>query len=242
MKKYTKCIPISNGKDIIIEADSESELYNLIAKVSIGDYSISMSKEDYLFTIHYFMDKKINSYNCAILMMLMMGMRLSEVMNIKCGHIYDDASHVFISENNTNIGRAVYIPSRLQPIILNYANKYDIDIPDNPYIDSDASYFFKENSTGISKPWLINSLHQTYLKLKKDNHLNTIDDLTPTIIRNSFGSYIIEGGADLIQLHHYMGCKSIQRDYETFSDCFYHNNTSIRLPIESIIESLYLSL
>ena len=138
---------------------------------------------------------------CIFMLMYAAGLRVSEAIGIKLGEIDLENQTVKV----TGKGKK----ERIVPIYENAAKKVNIYIKEiRPYFVRNDKYnsplFSNKNSKPLTRQYLWKSLKKKSLKV------GITKNVSPHIIRHSFATHLLEGGASIRHVQEFLGHNSIE--------------------------------
>jgi len=150
-----------------------------------------------------FEDKNLEEYTntCIFILMYAAGLRVSEVISIKIGEIDIEKQSVRVTGKGNK--------QRVLPIYKNASERIGLYIKDiRPNITKNKNYssplFVRKNSKNITRQYVWKKLKQRVMNVGINKNV------TPHMIRHSFATHLLQGGASIRHVQEFLGHSSIE--------------------------------
>lgn len=150
-----------------------------------------------------FEDKNLEEYTntCIFILMYAAGLRVSEVISIKIGEIDIEKQSVRVTGKGNK--------QRVLPIYKNASERIGLYIKDiRPNLSKNKNYssplFVRKNSKNITRQYVWKKLKQRVINVGINKNV------TPHMIRHSFATHLLQGGASIRHVQEFLGHSSIE--------------------------------
>tara|TARA_Y100000766_G_C18910146_1_gene607968 strand:- start:566 stop:1459 length:894 start_codon:yes stop_codon:yes gene_type:complete len=150
-----------------------------------------------------FEDKNLEEYTntCIFILMYAAGLRVSEVISIKIGEIDIEKQSVRVTGKGNK--------QRVLPIYKNASERIGLYIKDiRPNLSKNKNYssplFVRKNSKNITRQYVWKKLKQRVMNVGINKNV------TPHMIRHSFATHLLQGGASIRHVQEFLGHSSIE--------------------------------
>ncbi len=150
-----------------------------------------------------FEDKNLEEYTntCIFILMYAAGLRVSEVISIKIGEIDIEKQSVRVTGKGNK--------QRVLPIYKNASERIGLYIQDiRPNLSKNKNYssplFVRKNSKNITRQYVWKKLKQRVMNVGINKNV------TPHMIRHSFATHLLQGGASIRHVQEFLGHSSIE--------------------------------
>lgn len=138
---------------------------------------------------------------CVFILMYAAGLRVTEVISIKMGEIDLDNQTVKVTGKG-NKQRVLPIYSNACKSLEHYINKVRPDLSKNKSYSS--LLFVRKNLKQITRQYIWKKLKQRVLKVGINKNV------TPHMIRHSFATHLLQGGASIRHVQEFLGHTSVE--------------------------------
>lgn len=146
-------------------------------------------------------DQEEFTNTCVFILMYAAGLRVTEVISIKMGEIDLDNQTVKVTGKG-NKQRVLPIYSNACKSLEHYINKVRPDLSKNKSYSS--LLFVRKNLKQITRQYIWKKLKQRVLKVGINKNV------TPHMIRHSFATHLLQGGASIRHVQEFLGHTSVE--------------------------------